>query len=466
MASLKYGVSSVEVKRLQENLNAVFKQSVVPVSGSYDEETAAAVAQFQAEAGLPQSGQFDAKTAEALREALIPRTAVTYKGKTYYLTKEEYNDLKNQLAAAAKSPASPLQGYINMAKEVRMLWNAHRDARKNNAVFAWIVDGATGAKFPDEGQIKAAEACAAKMLAVANDPKALAAALNDTAPIRSAFAAMDQYRETLYGGGEELIRQLETIRDGCVIILEISAALATGGASWTVQAGVAAGVGSYKALLGEIDKAGKGDSKQTIGSAFGQVIVGGAIEGAVALVMKGPASKKAIETVAKAAAKEVSGSAIKKVGTGALQEFIEKAIQGGGEKAFEELLKDLCKACNPQDKMTVEEALGKVAKNFAKGALLKQLDDVLGKFSGKHAAKLFSQSDFKGLGTVKLEEAMKEGGLKAIETAYDAHVNDAVKAANGEPAKVEKELKNRIVADPAVQKWFADYEKKQAKKKK
>jgi peptidoglycan hydrolase-like protein with peptidoglycan-binding domain len=80
MASLKYGVSSVEVKRLQENLNAVFKQSVVPVSGSYDEETAAAVDQFQAEAGLPQTGQFDAKTAEALREALIPRTAIKLQG--------------------------------------------------------------------------------------------------------------------------------------------------------------------------------------------------------------------------------------------------------------------------------------------------------------------------------------------------------------------------------------------------
>jgi peptidoglycan hydrolase-like protein with peptidoglycan-binding domain len=332
MSTVEYGVSSPEIKRLQQNLNTVFKQSVVMATGSFDEETAAAVARFQGEAGLPQSGKFDARTAEALQDAMIPRTAVTYQGKTYYLTKEEYEDLKSKLAAAAKNPASPVQGYLNMTKEVRSLWNAHRDARKNNAVFAWVVDGATGAKFPDEGQIKAAEACAQKIQAATGNPKALAAALQDTTPIRTAFAAMDQYREEIFGGGEELIRQLETIRDGCVIILEISAALATGGASWSVQVGVAAGVGSYKSLLGEIDKAGKGDSKQTVGSAFGQIIIGGAIEGGVAFVMKGPSSKKAIELVAKSAAKAASGKALKKVGSEKLAYFIEKANEGGSKK--------------------------------------------------------------------------------------------------------------------------------------
>jgi hypothetical protein len=182
--------------------------------------------------------------------------------------------------------------------------------------------------------------------------------------------------------------------------------------------------------------------------------------------MKGPASKKAIEMVAKSAAKAASGKMLKKVGSESLAAFIEKAIEGGSKKAFEELLKDLCKACNPQDKMTVEEALKKVGENFAKGALLQQLDDSLGKFAAKNASKTFSQSDFKGLGKVNLDEALKEGGAKALETAYDKHVEAALKAGDGEPKKVEAELKNRIVADPAVQKWFADYEKKHGKKNK
>ncbi len=466
MATVAYGVSSPEVKRLQQNLNAVFRQSVVQPSGSYDEETAAAVARFQAEAGLPQSGQFDAQTAEALREALIPRTEVTYQGKTYYLTKEEYDDLKRKLAEAARSGA--VDRYMSMAQEVRSLWNAHDSARKDNKVFSWIVEGATGANFPSESLISQAEACAAKMQSAASsgNPKAIHAALQDTAAIRTAFAAMDQYREEIFGGGEELIRQLENIQTACVVILEISAALATGGASWGVQVGVAAGVGSYKAMLGEIDKAGKGESKQTVGSVFGQVILGGAIEGGVTFVMKGPVSKVFIEKVCKQVAKEASGRVLKKLSSESLANFVEKAVEGGYKKAFEELLKDLFKACNPQDKMTFEQAVDNVAANFAKGALLQQLDDVLGDFAGKNADKIFRQSDFKGLGNVKLDEALKEGGAKVLETAYDAHVAAALKSADGEPGKVKAELKQRIVADPTVQKWFADYEKKQGKKKK
>jgi peptidoglycan hydrolase-like protein with peptidoglycan-binding domain len=466
MATVAYGVSSPEVKRLQENLNKVFKQSVVKETGSFDEETAAAVARFQAEAGLPQSGQLDARTAEALREALIPRTAVTYRGQTYYLTKEEYEDLESKLAEAARSTA--VARYISMATEVRGLWNAHNSARNDNKVFSWIVDGATGAKFPSEGLIAQAEANARRIeSAVASrSPKGIQAALQDTAAIRTAFAAMDQYREEIFGGGEELIRQLENIQTACVVILEISAALATGGASWTVQVGVAAGVGSYKSLLGEIGKAGKGDSKQTVGSAFGNIILNGAIEGGVTYVMKGPASKAFIDKVCKQVAKEAGGKALKKVGSESLSYFIEKAVEGGYKKAFEELLKDLFKACNPQDKMTFEQAVDKVAENFVKGALLQQLDDALGDFAGKNAGKLFSQSDFKGLGSVKLDEALKDGGGKVLETAYDSYVDAALKAADGDPNKAKTGLKKMIVADPTVQKWFADYEKKQSKKKK
>ncbi len=303
-ATAEFGVCSPEVKTLQQNLNKVMKQCRVKATGTFDEETAAAVAQFQAEAGLPQSGKLDAATAKAMQEALIPRTEVTYQGKTYWLTKEEYASLTAKLAADVRSGSSSAQQYLSMCQEVRILWNAHKEARENNQVFAWIIEGASGANFPSEGMITAAEACAQKIQSAAGNPKALNAALQNTAPIRTAFAAMDQYREELFGGGEELVRQLETIRDGCVIILEISAALATGGASWTVQVGVAAGVGSYKALLGEIDKGSRHDSKQTVSSAISDVIVGGAIEGAVAIIMKGPKSKAVIEYVAKTAAIE------------------------------------------------------------------------------------------------------------------------------------------------------------------
>src|SRR5215211_294374 len=159
-ATAEYGVCSPEVKALQQNLNKVMKQCRVKATGTFDEETAAAVAQFQAEAGLPQSGKLDSATAEAIEQALIPRTEIIFQGKSYWLTKEEYADVSAKMAADVRQGSSSAQPYLSMCQEVRILWNAHKEARDNNVVFAWIVDGASGANFPAEGVIAAAEACA------------------------------------------------------------------------------------------------------------------------------------------------------------------------------------------------------------------------------------------------------------------------------------------------------------------
>ena len=315
--------------------------------------------------------------------------------------------------------------------------------------------------------ISAAENCAKQIQSAASNPKTLNAALQNTAPIRTAFAAMDQYREELFGGGDELVRQLETIRDGCIVALEISAALATGGASWTVHAGVAAGVGTYKAILSELDKGSRHDSKQTVTTVIENVVTAAVVEGGVGALMKGTKSKAVIEGVAKKAAERVSGQIIKECGRKSLAKFMERAIEGGSKKAFEEFAKDLIKACNPADKMTLDEAIDNIAGNFAKGAFLQQLDGVLGKFAGKNAGKIFTQADFKGLGKdIKLDEALKEGLNKTLELVYDSKRDPAIENADGDPAKVEKELKQSIPKDPCVQKWIADYEKKQSKKNK
>ena len=147
-ATAEYGVCSPEVEALQENLNRVMQRCRLKVTGTFDEETAAVLAQFQAEAGLPQSGKLDAKTAEAMKDALIERTEVTYKGKTYLLTREEYADLSAKLAADVRSGNSSAQQYLSMCQEVRTLWNAHKQARDDNQVFAWIIEGARAQTSP------------------------------------------------------------------------------------------------------------------------------------------------------------------------------------------------------------------------------------------------------------------------------------------------------------------------------
>ena len=78
-------------------------------------------------------------------------------------------------------------------------------------------------------------------------------------------------------------------------------------------------------------------------------------------------------------------------------------------------------------------------------------------------SKHFSAGDFKGLGSVDIAKALKDGGQKTLESAYDKWMPDAVKASDGNPQKVDAELKSRITKDAGVQKWFADYGKKHAK---
>jgi hypothetical protein len=73
------------------------------------------------------------------------------------------------------------------------------------------------------------------------------------------------------------------------------------------------------------------------------------------------------------------------------------AFRGGGMKAFEELVKDLCKACNPNDKMSLQQAAENVAANLVKGALFQQLDGVLSALRQKHF-QVFQRGRFQRTG--------------------------------------------------------------------
>jgi hypothetical protein len=168
--------------------------------------------------------------------------------------------------------------------------------------------------------------------------------------------------------------------------------------------------------------------------------------------------------------KAVTGKAVAKVGASALQEFALKSLEAGLEKSFEEFIKDLVKSCDPNEKMTADQAFTNIGKNFAEGAAFKNLENVLGGFAGKAAEKYFKQGAEKFIkgsfkGKIDLDDAFKNGGGKAIEEAYKNSVDAAVKEApKGDPAQVQKILEKKIVEDPALKKFFADYEKKNAKK--
>lgn len=463
MAKLQYGVSGQPVKTLQRQINKALGASRVKENGEFDEATAEALAELQENLGIQPSGVADGKTMDAIKDALIPRCAVKYKGQVYYLTKEEHADLLAKIKAKAKPP---VQRYVEMATEVKSLWDAHNKTRDDNWFWSGAVDVATGAKFPPKSQIDAAVGAANAMASAAGAGTLTVAGLDaGAAKIRQAYAAIDQYREETFGGGAQLVKNLEMIRDGCIVVLEISAAVATGGASWQVQVAAGAAMGGYKAMLGEIDKASS-DHTQTWESAALNIFAGAAIDGGAALIMKGKGKgmEKFIDKLAEKAAKKVAGEACKKAGTAAIKAFAIKAIQGGSKAAVEEAIKGVCKAFTPGSKVTAEEILESVAKKFVEGAVFQNLEGELSKF-GKKLAKHADPKMFKGLGKVDIDKAMAEGGKKVIEESYNRAIPWAVKQAHGDPKKISGLLTKKIGSDPVVTKWFKDYEKKKGKEK-
>ena len=284
MADLKPGVSSPQVAALQKRLNDKFGYKL-PVDGAYDESTKAAVADLQGKMDIGySSGIVDDKTLKAMADAEIKRTRVVIKDKEYWVTKEQWMTLR---AAAGAQAGDVVKTYVSMANEAKMYWEAHDKARRDNWFWSEVVDVAVGTKFPDKGMIDRAIRAADKM-----ESDARACKLKDTdlsnasAPIREAFAAMDQYREELFGGGEELVKNLQIIQGGCVLTLQVAAAVATGGASWEIQVGVSAGVAAYEQALKEVDTASK-TANYDVGSGVARTFLSGIADGTVGLILKG-----------------------------------------------------------------------------------------------------------------------------------------------------------------------------------
>jgi peptidoglycan hydrolase-like protein with peptidoglycan-binding domain len=460
MAKLAEGVSSPEVKKLQQNINKVLGKGTVKETGSYDEATTRAVAEMQKTLGLAQTGTADDKTLNAVKEAMEPRTQVTVKGKTAWVTKSQLAQLKSKANAKA---AGAVQGYVNMANETKLLWDAHDKNRKDNWFISGAVDLATGSSFPSKGVIDKATSAANTLKSAAASgtlkPNALG---SQSAPIRQACAAIDQYRSELYSGGAELINQLQDIQDACVTTLQITSAIATGGASWQIQVGVAAGMGAYEAVLGEIDKASH-DHKQTAGSAAMSVIKGAAVDGAIAYIMKGQGKGLGnwADDVAEQAIKDTAGSGAK----GVLKEYAVRAVNGGGQKLVEDGLKGITSLNDPKSPRKPMEFVKAAAKSFGKGAGLGVLGKATDKF-GAAASKHFTAADFKGLGDVKFDKALADGGKAAIDKAGSAAVKKVLSKwdVKKNHASFEKEVKMCILKDPGVNKWIKKAAKKHNKK--
>lgn len=458
MAKLEYGACSPDVKKLQQDINKIMGKGTVPENGEFGEKTRDKIAEMQKKMGKMQTGTADKVTLAEMKDAMVERTQVTVKGKTAWVTKSELATLKSKANGKA---AGAVQGYVDMANHAKTTWDRHFKTRESNWFWSGVVDVAAGISFPAKNTID-------KAVSAANSMKTAAAAgtLKDTAlgsqsaPIRTAFAAMDQYEDELFGGGAGLIGQLQNIQTACVTVLQVSAAVATGGASWQIQVGVAAGMGAYEAVLGEIDKAPT-DHKQTAGSAAKAIFKGAAVDGGIALVMKG--GGKGLSNFGDDVIKEAVKESAKGGSKALLKEYGKRALVGGGQKLVEDGIKTLANLDQAGTPKTGKEFVTAAATSFAKGAGFGVLGPAADKF-GKGASKHFSQADFKGLGKVKLSDALADGGKAVLDKAGTAAVKKTL--ATWTPKKnhssFEKEVKMCMLKDPTVSAWVS----KAAKKKK
>jgi len=447
MAKIKPDTSHPKIQEMQKLLNKSFGYKL-PENGALDEATLKAINDMQGKLGArSMSADVDPAFLEEMKEAAIPRTKIVVNGIEAWVTKGQLELFRKKNGERAGDAVTPL---VSMANEVKSLWDAHESTRKANWFWSTAIEASTGATFPSSGQISSAVNAAKSLEKAARAGILFPAQLTSGSKvIREAYAAMDQYREELFDGGDELVRQLETIRDGCVVVLQVTAALATGGASWQVQVGVSAGVAAYEQVLKEVDKASK-DGSYSVESGVVNVFMAAIVDGTVGLILKGGKLGPFMDKVADKAVKE-AGSAV-------LKKFISKAVNGGAQQMIEDGIKGLPGLSDPKKKFTFEDFVKAATESFVKGAGLKILGPVCEKY-GKGVGKQFSAKDFEGLGKkINLDKAGEEAVKKTIENVAPAILQ---KVADGwdpkkDPGKFETEVRKEILSDPKVIKAAQD----------
>lgn len=447
MAKIQPGDSGPEVKDLQIHINEILGKGTVKLTGVYDDETAAALEKAKAKAGIGSTsgGAPDDKLLKEMAEAAEPRTLIQIGSKKAYVTRDQYQELMSRASAAAVEAVRP---YVQMAENVKGLWEEHEKVRSGNPIGARLVEMATGAKFPDKGKIdqalSIAKAIEGEARTLSLDPKTLN---SRTAPIRQAYADLDQYIEETQLGGPKLAEYLTHLSNACILTLKVCVAISTGGASWGVQVGAAAGMGAYENLLKEIDTASRA-SKTDVSGAIGNIVKGATVDAVVALIMKG--GNKGIGNYLD----DVTEAAVKKCGSNLLDAYARKAANGAAQKLIEDGLKALPELKDISKELDPKKLLDMGVEKFLTGMAMGALGAVAEKYGGKGLSKYFTTKELSGLTGKALDKGAEEGVKKAIEEAGPNTVRDIFNmlkpSANHTEASVEKEIKKAILANPKV----------------
>ncbi len=449
MTDIRYGDCSTDVENLQKLLRQKFNFKI-KATGEMDDETVKAVADLKGKLGIKNSSKdVSAATLFAIEDAAIERTVVVMNKKTYHVTKAELAQLR---AKASVQATAVIQPYVQMASEVQGLHDAHDKVRSANWFWSNVVDSVTGATFPNKAQMKAAVAAATSMQRDAQVGKLDPATLpGRSKPIRDAMAAMSQYRDHTFGGGEAFVRELTGIQKGATLTLSMAMAVYTGGASWGVQVAGAAAAGSFDQALTEIGNSATFSTQAQHNAAVGRVFVTAVASGTAGMIMKGGKLGDYMGKVTK--------EAIAAGKSALLKTYILKGINGGGQKMIEDGINGMPSLMDPKKKYGMSDFVEAGAKSFIEGAALEMLGPVAEKY-GSGAGKLFTKANFATLGDVT---NLDKAGETLIKEAIDKVGKEVVL---GILAKMNFSKKNGPEFDPKVRKAILAHPKvKQAFKK-
>ncbi|MEM0937325.1 MAG: peptidoglycan-binding domain-containing protein [Pseudomonadota bacterium] len=461
MAYAEPGTSGDDVLLLQKKLNKLLGSGTVKETGEFDKRTMDVLKSVQTTLGLMPTGEAGDATLKAIDKGIAkPGWYVISHGRVVYqLSKAEYKIAQEKARARAAREMGKL---VSIAREAQLLWQAHGRTREDH-VLGKVIEKYAGATYPQAGLVNGAVSHAEGLVkkAKAGQPITMP---GDAQPIVNSIRAVSDYRSKMFKGGDDLIKKLEMVRDGCVLVLEVGTAIATAGTSTALQVGVATGMGAYKGVLSGLDKGGASISGSTIAK---EVYQGAVVDGAVSLVMKNKATgfEKFSENMAKKAAEKYAKS-----GTGAaLKGYAIKAMEGGLNSAVEEVYKADATLLLTDKKITKAELEKKGIEAFVKGALLANVGAAAEKYYKANAGKNFRGEEFFAKHVHKKAPkgydpaAAYAAGLKGV---VDKQTTVAVNTVLAEltPAKapkVEAEIRQCTIDDRRVAAWVKAYDKKQ-----
>lgn len=411
---------------------------------------------MQSQTGLGlKNGVVDEQTMLAMKDSVEKRTWVIVNGKKALVTAEQLAELRKRAIAAAVSRVQP---FVSLANEAYTYYTAHNTLRQNNVFLATFVEWGAKATMPDLGLFKAAQGAAAAMVNEASSGTLTPASMKAWSQVISKAAyAMEDYRKSLYGGGADFISQLELIRDGAILALQVLAAIATAGGSLQVQVGVMAAVGMYEQTLKEVDKLAK-DTKYDVGQGQKNILAAGAVEAAIQLMFMGADGKAVMKKIADKAAESFDS---------ALGKYAVQVADGGLQDMLKEALKLTKDFCDPKKELTPEVLATKLGTAFAVGAGLKHLEPLVKSAGRRGGAGILTKQDLTSFGKqYDLDKSGEELVKQVAEAVTKPTVEDTLKGwtYNSDHPKFEKAVHDKVVKHPDVIKAAKDAGKKGKKK--